>query len=117
MAIGRQRTICAADLLRRRGELDYPEGAVFSISDDVMACDLDQTVAILNQTTGTYYTLDEVGKFIWHKLAEPITIGGLTEAVIDAYDCDPDMAANDILTLIEDLRNAKLIELSFAACG
>lgn len=92
------------------------EGAVFSINDDVMACDLDESVAILNHATGTFYTLDEVGKFIWQKLAEPITLDGLKDAVIDAYDCDPAAAGNDIRTLIEDLCEAKLIKLNVARC-
>ena len=96
---------------------DFPEGAVFSVNDDVMAYDLDESVAILDQATGTFYTLDEVGRFIWQKLAEPITIDRLKDAIIDSYDCDPDIAANDIQGLIEDLQRARLIKVGVAACG
>jgi len=89
----------------------FPESAALSISDDVVACDLDDSVAVLNQATGTFYTLEDVGKFIWQQLGQPITIGGLTDAVISAYDCNRTVAASDIQTLVQDLRNAQLIEV------
>ncbi len=89
----------------------YPESVTLSISDDVVACDLDDSVAVLNQATGTFYTLEDVGKYVWQKLAEPITIAGLTDAVLSAYDCDRAMAAVDIQALVEDLQSAQLIEI------
>lgn len=95
----------------------FPESAILSINDHVLACDLDQSLAILNQTTGTFYTLDEVGKFVWQRLEGRITIGGLKDAVVDAYDCDPETAASDIHELISDLSTANLIGLHLDSAG
>lgn len=88
------------------------ESVTLSIHGDVVACDLEESVAILNQTTGTFYTLDEVGKFIWRHLEQRTTIRSLRDAVVTAYDCDPATAANDIQMLVEDLHTARLIELN-----
>src|SRR5262249_37050925 len=46
----------------------------------------DQEAAIINLKSGTYYSLDPVGTYIWAQLAPSATIGEMVEAVVSRYE-------------------------------
>ena len=76
-----------------------------------VACDLDEEVAVLNLATGAYYKLDEVGASIWTRLAEPVTVAGLRDALLEVYDVDAEECERDLVALLDQLHAAGLIEV------
>lgn len=50
-----------------------------------------------------FYTLDEVGAFIWEKLATPMTINELVDAVYAEFDAPADTIRNDLNEYLEEM--------------
>jgi hypothetical protein len=86
------------------------ETAVTAVSDQV-SCDLDDETAILNLKTGVYFTLNEVGTFLWARMQEPTTFGALRDSVLEHYEVDRDQCESDICALLEDMSEHGLVEL------
>jgi hypothetical protein len=78
--------------------------------DTVVSTDLGDGVALLDLRSNVYFSLDEVGAVVWKALQEPRSTGELIEHVLSIYEVDRDQCATDIEMLLDDLRNAKLIE-------
>ena len=76
---------------------------------DVVSCELDGEVTLMNLRTGNYHGLDPVGSFIWNLLHEPKSVGTLHDALLQRYDVEPARAEYDLLSLLEQLASAKLI--------
>jgi hypothetical protein len=55
-------------------------------------------------------TLNETGAFLWNQLTEEKTRGQLLNALIDEYDVDEDVAANDISEFLIKLRSVGIID-------
>lgn len=64
---------------------------------------------LLNLSTGYYYTLNEVGRFLWETLDGKKPLSDILTDIIGCYDVDTETAKNDMITLIEDLLQEGLI--------
>ena len=76
-----------------------------------VSTDLAGEAAILNMDTGIYYGLNPVGAFIWNLIQETKRVKELKEAVLAAYDVTPERCDQDVMTLLEKLHKAGLIEI------
>ncbi len=65
---------------------------------------------LLNLDTGFYYTLSDVGRFIWESLDGSKQLPEICEAITNKYDVDSETAKNDLLDIIQDLKNEHLVE-------
>lgn len=71
--------------------------------------ELGDEVVILDLASSSYLGLDEVGATIWGLLAEPCTVGELEEALIAAYEVDPERISEDLRTFLEQLIERGLV--------
>lgn len=55
------------------------------------------------------FTLNDTGAHVWHRLDGALTLAGIREAVVDAFDVSAEQAWRDIHALVEDLAGAGLI--------
>lgn len=78
---------------------------------DQVSADLAGETAILNLESGVYYSLNEVGAYIWSLIQEPRTVNEIQDAILEEYEVEPDRCERDILTLLEQLAGAGLIEI------
>lgn len=76
-----------------------------------MTCELGDGLALLHHDTGTFFVLDEVGAFIWKRLARPATADELTGAVMDAFEAPPDKVGIDVRNFIQSMVDAQLCTL------
>ncbi len=76
----------------------------------VVFTELNGEIAILNSKTGIYFTLDDVGAFIWQLLNQPMDEMGLTKLVTDEYEIDEETAKQDIQELLQHLIKEELVE-------
>ena len=53
--------------------------------------------------------LNEVSAFVWEKLQNPISKEDLLKAVLAEYEIDRDVAAKDLVNLLETLRGYDVI--------
>ena len=72
---------------------------------------IDGEVIIINLDTGTYYSLDKVGAFVWSLIEKESTLGAIFREVKTLYDGDSGEVESSLVRLIDDLRNEDLIAL------
>jgi hypothetical protein len=87
------------------------ERSVVRAVRDQVSSDLGGEAVILGLTSGVYYGLDTVGTFVWNLLQEPRTIASLRDAILEEYDVEPDRCEQDLLALLERLRDENLVEV------
>lgn len=78
-------------------------------SPEVLSVDLDGETVILDAPSGNYYSLDDIGSDIWHRLAAPIRVAALTAALEQDYDGPPETIRADLLDLLGTLLERRLI--------
>lgn len=64
---------------------------------------------LLNPGTGQYYRLNGVGAWIWSFLKHPCSIASIHEAMLEEYDVEPEECLRDLVALMRDMLDAKLI--------
>jgi len=85
-------------------ELKYIRNPNFifrKIVDETILVPIRQNVAELN----CIYSLNEVGSFLWQKLADPQDLSTLQSAVLTEFDADPNQIAEDISQFLSELIN------------
>ena len=84
-------------------------------STQQVSCALGEESAILNMKNSVYYGLDAVGTRVWNLLGEPHSVGQLRDTLVDEYDVEARVCENDLLALLEQLRNEGLIDVKTLA--
>ncbi|MEM6332782.1 MAG: PqqD family protein [Planctomycetota bacterium] len=69
-------------------------------SADVFEYDADDETVLLHRRTGESFRLNATAAVVWHRLAEPGTVGNVTAALTEAFDVDDDRARDDVLSLL-----------------
>ena len=82
------------------------------VADEVVSCDLDGEAAILDIKDGIYYGLDPIGAKIWNLIQKPLVIDEIIKTILNEYDVDKDQCTNDILELIEELLDNRLVKVN-----
>lgn len=70
---------------------------------------IDNEVVMLNQETGEYYALNEVGSRIWELLSEPICIHNVIEILVKEFEVEFDTCKTDTIQLLNELLARSLI--------
>jgi len=78
---------------------------------EVLATEFGDEVVLLNLRDGVYYGLEDVGRVIWTALRVPVTVQDICDAVVHAYDVEPDRCQRDVLAVIQDLIEHGLIQV------
>ena len=94
-------------------EMSSPDAAWIA-SDNVVAAELGEGLALLNLSTNEYFSLNEVGAFVWGILQAPRLRADLVRAVMDAYEVAEATCALDVDLLLEELKHAELAEQRLA---
>lgn len=64
---------------------------------------------LIDITTGTYFSLNEVGTEFWQMLDGEQTVAQHATAIASKYEVEPDMVVADLLELAEEMAKDKLI--------
>lgn len=93
--------------MRREDRVAVRDGVMFNrVGDEVVLLDLD---------SGTYFGLDAVGGRLWDLISGTATIGEAIDAMLDEYEVERDVLERDVMKLVEELAEKKLIEVSSRA--
>lgn len=85
--------------------------AIVVIANDVLSSELGSEHVLLNLRDGTYYGLEDVGGDIWKLLQAPISVGDICCAIVETYDVEPARCRRDVVRLLGELAERRLIEL------
>jgi hypothetical protein len=80
-------------------------------ANGVMACELGDGLALLHESSGTFYVLGEIESFIWRRTSAPATPDQITGAVRDEYDAPAEEVDRDVAGFLRELVEAKLLEI------
>lgn len=84
---------------------------VVRASQDQVSCDMAGEAAILDLKSGQYYGLNAVGARIWNLIQEPMRVEEILAAILDEYETDAERCETDLLTMLEQLKAKKLIDV------
>lgn len=81
----------------------------FLADPEIVACEFGEGSALLDLRSGTYFTTNSVGKFVWGLVASPLTFNDIRRAVTESFDVGDEQCACDLEALLDDMVKAKLI--------
>lgn len=85
---------------------------VVAVKEQISSNLADEAV-ILNLKTGVYFGLNEVGARIWSLIQRPQSVQDLRDALLAEYEVEPEICDRDLLQLLQELKAADLIEVSY----
>jgi hypothetical protein len=94
-----------------------PLDAELHVVGEPVFTDIPGETVILDERSGRYFGLDDVGSFVWRRLQGPTTLRALVAAVTAEYDVAPDVCEADLRALLGDLRAADLVSVGPEANG
>jgi hypothetical protein len=71
------------------------------IPDAVISRDLAGETVMLNLDTGIYFGLDPIGTVVWKHLQDARPLRDACARITAQYDVSPDVAAEDVIRLVE----------------
>ena len=75
---------------------------------DVLCRVVGEEALLLDTRTGDYFALDPIGTEIWTKLAAGGRVEDVAVDIADRYGADTSTVRDDILELVDELRDARL---------
>jgi hypothetical protein len=85
------------------------EQKVFARSPDVISTESDGETVLLHLQTGTYHTFNEVGTFIWERLAEAKPVAHILPPVCEHFNVTEDVARVDLISFVTMLHQEQLV--------
>ena len=82
-----------------------------TIPTQVMARTVGEETVILDLVSGTYYGLNPVGARMWQLLGQGASLAEVCEAMFSEYSVARETLEGDVLDLVEDLLDKKLVSL------
>jgi len=89
--------------------------SVVAASSELVTANLDGEVVILGFQSGSYFGLDQVGALVWDLLQKPHTVIELRDRILEEYEIDQDRCEQDLLNLLGELLDKRLIEIKVEA--
>lgn len=91
--------------------------AVVVASAEQVSCPLGDEAAILNLKNSVYYGMNPVGARVWELLKQPKSVGELRDLLLHEYEVDQERCEDDLLALLQKMREEGLIEVRAARAG
>jgi len=92
------------------------ESVVLAVEDQA-SCDLAGEAVILHLSSGVYYGLNGVGARIWELLRGPKRIAQIRDAILEEYQVDRETCTRDLLALLDQMREAGLVQVRGEPAG
>jgi hypothetical protein len=84
----------------------------FITSENIAWRNVNDEVVILNLKSGEYYTLNDVGQFVWLAVADKRNMEEIRQKVVDTFDVSPEKASEDIESFISRMLDEGLLHKS-----
>ena len=77
--------------------------------DEIAAEVVESETVLINLSTGTYYTMDNVGSVVWSMIERSHSIEEIGSRLATHYSVDPDPVLADLCGLVHDLLDQRLV--------
>lgn len=78
---------------------------------DLLSSDLDEDLVLMSIETSRYFGLDSLSREIWDQFDEPRSIAEVCSRLVERYDVTLEQCRQDTLAFVEQLVDAKLVEI------
>jgi hypothetical protein len=92
-------------------KLSFSLDSIIIASDAQVSAHFDDSVVILGMKSGAYFSLDEVGLFIWNLLQEPRRVSDIRDAIFDEYEVELSQCEQDLFAVLMELAEKQLIDV------
>ena len=82
---------------------------------DVVFCDLDGEIALLNLQRGIYYGLNGVGARVWHLLGAGRVVAEVRDDLVGEFEVDATRCEQDLLQILQQMADADLVKIQESA--
>lgn len=72
---------------------------------------VDEDAVLLNTRTNKYFALEEIGARLWAILKDGKDLREVHQSLLEEYEVEPAQLERDILELVEQLLENKLVEI------
>ena len=83
-----------------------------SVPPDVLVREVTGETILLNQATGCYFTLDDVGTRIWKLIVQHQCLELVRRDLLQEYDVDPRQLERDLLAFSDQLAANDLLRVT-----
>jgi hypothetical protein len=88
---------------------------LYTISPDAAFAAVEDGAVVLHMRTKRYYSLNETGAFVWHRLEAPIERGEIVAHLVKEYDVGIADAEMAVARLLDELVQESLIHVAESA--
>jgi hypothetical protein len=86
-----------------------PRSRLVPNEEECAAKVIDGEAVIINLSNGTYYSMDQVGGFIWSLVAEGRPFEEIVDSIVARYEVSGQRALEDVQRLLDELIAEKLV--------
>ncbi len=79
-------------------------------NENIVACELDNGQALLDLRTSQYVKFNETAGLVWQWVQSGFTVDQMAVEMCAIFDADLDDCRGDIMLLLQQLEEAKLVE-------
>lgn len=83
----------------------------FVPAKDVKTITVDDSLVLVDGKGGQYFGLNGIGAVIWHLLEEGCDENAIIDKIMDEYDVDKEVVAEDLQRILNELAEAGLVQI------
>jgi DNA polymerase III delta prime subunit len=81
----------------------------FKVSDKVVFREIEDKIVLINLDTGFYYSLNELGRFIFNEILKKREIVNIVDEIQDTYEVPEEEAREDLQEFLQSLKAEKIV--------
>lgn len=82
----------------------------YRVRSDVVAREVDGELLILDRQTDQVHKLNPMASYIWARLRRETNTDDIAKEVVEQFDVDPEVAAQDVSKYAEQLQSLHLVD-------
>ena len=82
---------------------------MYERATELMEAELGDELIALDPAAGECFGFNSVATFVWQTLKEPKSFEQLRDALLDAYEVEPQQCTRELTELLEDLEAKRLV--------
>ena len=87
----------------------FEPGTKFKLNELITWRDVDDELIILELESGNYYSLNDIGRFIWLQLSADKSFAEIVSEITEEYEAGEDQARHDSYHFLKGLIEHKII--------
>jgi len=90
------------------------DNTVLAVNRDHVAGEVGGNAVILSLANGSYYSLNQVGTSVWELVKQGRSVAEVVDAIHAEFDVDRDQCRQDVVAVLGQLVEARLLEVGDA---